>query len=80
MPYGPKGQWRPAGDRACSVHVAKIATGEIEETFAPPRRADGDYPAASRQAAKGAEARAEKLSPERRREIAKMGAQARWRS
>ncbi len=80
MPRGPQGQWRPAGTGACAVHVMKIATGQIEETYEPPRRADVDYPAVSRQAARAAEARAEKLTPERRREIAKMGAQARWGS
>ena len=38
MPYGPGGEWRPADPVACAVHVAKIATGGIEETYAPPTR------------------------------------------
>ena len=32
MPKGPQGQKRPADVVGCAVHVAKIATGEIEET------------------------------------------------
>ena len=36
MPKGPRGEWRPRDDRACSVHVAKVLTGEIEETFEAP--------------------------------------------
>ena len=32
MPKGPKGQKRPANVVGCAVTVAKIATGEIEET------------------------------------------------
>ena len=30
MPYGPKGEWRPADTGACAVHVMKIATGQID--------------------------------------------------
>ena len=36
MPKGPQGQWRPADPRACTVHVMKIATGEIVETLDKP--------------------------------------------
>ena len=32
MPKGPKGQKRPANVVGCAVTVAKISTGEIEET------------------------------------------------
>ncbi len=75
MPRGPKGEWRPADPVARAVHIGKLATGQIEETFEPPRRPDpaGD----SRRASQGGKARAEKLTPERRREIAKSGAAAR---
>ena len=31
MPTGPQGQKRPRDSNACAVHVARIATGEIEE-------------------------------------------------
>ena len=34
MPRGPNGEWRPADPIAAAVHVGKIATGQIEETFA----------------------------------------------
>ena len=76
MPKGPQGQWRPADPVACAVHVGRIATGEIEETYEPPRRPDpaGD----SRRASKAAKARAASLTPERRREIAAAGAASRW--
>ncbi len=36
MPKGPRGEWRPAETGPCAVHVMKIATGQIEETFEPP--------------------------------------------
>ena len=32
MPRGPKGEWRPRDAVGCAVRVAKIATGEIEDT------------------------------------------------
>ena len=76
MPKGPQGQWRPPDPNACAVHVGRILTGEIEETFEPPRRPDpaGD----SRLASKAGKARAASQTPGRRREIAKAGAAARW--
>ena len=72
MPKGPKGEQRPADSHACAVMVARIATGEIEDTpgVAPGRRRSG---------VAGAKARAEKLTSEERREIAKKAAAARWR-
>ena len=75
MPRGPNGEWRPADPIARAVHVAKIATGQIEETYERPRRRDpaGD----SRRASVGGKARAARLTPERRSEIAKSGADAR---
>ena len=79
MPFGPKGEWRPADDRACSVHVAKLATGQIEETYEPPRRADAGHAAASRNAGKAGKARAAKMTPEERSAAALRAAQARWR-
>ena len=78
MPYGPKGEWRPADDRACSVHVAKLATGQIEETYAPPRDPKADHAAASKRASKAAKARAASQTPERRKQIAAAAAGARW--
>lgn len=69
MPKGPNGEWRPGDVVGCAVRVAKIATGEIVE--APPTKHQQD-------ARKGGLARAETLSPERRREIATNGAAKRW--
>ena len=70
MPTGPQGQKRPRDTNACAVHVAKIATGEIEEPK-PSRHAGAGR--------LGGKARAAKLSPARRREIAQMGVEARKR-
>ena len=77
MPVGPKGEKRPADPIQQAVMVAKIATGEMAEEYveAPaskPNRAIGGK--------KGGKARAEALSPERRKEIAKQGAATRWDS
>ena len=78
MPYGPKGQWRPAETGACAVHVMKVATGQIEETYA--RDQTADHVAASRRASKPAKARAANQTPERRKQIAATAAAARWGS
>ena len=75
MPYGPKGEWRPAATGACAVHVAKIATGLIEETYGPP--ADRRRPAPP-DPASGGRGRAAKLTPEQRSTSAKRASQARW--
>ena len=69
MPRGPRGEQRPADVIGTAVKVAQIATGEIEEELSDP---------ASRQR-QGGLARAEKLTPEERSEIARKGAAARWR-
>ncbi|MYE41867.1 MAG: RNA-binding protein [Chloroflexi bacterium] len=68
MPTGPNGEKRPADTNACAVLVAKIATGEIEEKI--DKRRNGGL--------KGGPARAEKLSPERRSEIARKAIAERW--
>ena len=70
MPKGPQSQKRPANAVGMSVMVAKIATGEVQET--PPksgRRASG---------LAGAKARAAALSAVDRKRIAKAAAEARW--
>jgi hypothetical protein len=68
MPKGPQGQKRPADVIGCAVHVAKIATGEIEE------RTNHPQPAKKR----SGRARAAALTPDRRSEIASIAAKARW--
>ena len=72
MPKGPQGESRPGNVVGCAVHVAKIATGEIEDTTkkrVPSRAAGGKI---------GGKARAKALSPERRKEIAQVAAISRW--
>lgn len=69
MPKGPNGQKRPACGVSAAVLVAKIATGEVEDTRSSGRRASG---------LAGAKARAASLSDAERSKIAKGAAQARW--
>lgn len=69
MPKGPQGQKRPADVISAAVAVAKIATGEVEETQSSGRRASGIA---------GAKARAAALSAAERSKIAKAAAEARW--
>ena len=76
MPKGPKGEKRPGNVIGAAIMVAKIATGEIEESDAT--EDDGKDPAAKALGAKGGRARAEKMTPERRAEIAKKAAATRW--
>jgi hypothetical protein len=72
MPRGPQGQKRPADTIGCAVMVAKIATGELVEE--EEQRSVGKI----RSGKAGAKARAQKLTSEERREIAKKAASARW--
>lgn len=76
MPRGPKGEKRPADVIGNAIMVAKIATGEIEETVPPD---DGKDPAAKALGKKGGAARAKSLTPERKAEIARNAAQNRWK-
>ena len=71
MPRGPKGEKRPA------AMVAKVATGEIEEQYDTPPAKDEAAVALGR---RGGKARAERMSPEQRREIAQKAAKARWQA
>ena len=70
---------RPADVNQRAVLIAKIATGEIEDT--PDLK--GKNPAAvalgKLGGAKGGKARAKALSPKKRSEIAKKAAAARWK-
>lgn len=75
MPKGPNGEKRPADAVGLAVHVARIATGEIEDT---PDTDDGKDPAARALGKKGGAARAASMSPERRAEIARAAAAKRW--
>jgi hypothetical protein len=75
MPRGPKGERRPADVNARAVMIAKIATGEVDD--APPD--DGKDPAAKALGKKGGAARAAKMTPQRRAEIARAAADQRWK-
>ena len=75
MPKGPQGQKRPADVIGNAVKVMRIATGEEAEEFDD----DGKDPAAKALGAKGGQARAKKLTPAQRSEIAQLAAEARWR-
>lgn len=71
MPKGPRGEQRPADVIGCAVHVAKIATGDIEDTMYK-------QPNKVRAGLAGAKVRAAALQPERRSEIAREAAVTRW--
>ncbi len=75
MPKGPKGEKRPGDVIGAAVKVMKIATGEIEDTAED----DGKNKAAQELGRKGGQARAKKLSKERRVEIARKAAASRWK-
>ena len=66
---GPQGQKRPADVISRAVMVARIAAGEIEEDGKPSKLTTR---------ASGGLARSESLRPERRSEIARTAANARW--
>jgi hypothetical protein len=72
MPRGPRGERRPADVIGAAVMVAKIATGEIEEPH-------GKAPKRARGGLRGGKARAAKLTPAQRSEIARGAAAARWK-
>jgi len=75
MPRGPKGERRPRDVIGNAVHVTRIATGQIEETFP----ADGGKNKAAQALGQmGERARAKGLSAKRRKEIAKKAARSRW--
>jgi hypothetical protein len=75
MPTGPKGERRPADLIGNAVKIARIATGEDEDT---PPVDDGKDKAAQAMGRKGGAARAKAMTPERRAEIAKAAAAKRW--
>lgn len=77
MPKGPQGQKRPGDVIGAAIMVAKIATGEIAESDASDVDGGKD-PSAKALGAKGGKARAAKLDPQRRAEIARKAAAKRW--
>ena len=69
MPIGPNGEKRPGDVIANAVHVMRVATGEAKETYVDQKK--------SAAGKLGGRVRADKLTPERRREIAMNGVEAR---
>ena len=72
MPKGPQGQKRPADVIGTAIKVAQIATGEVEEKIETGK----EY--ARKGGLIGGKARADKLTPAKRKAIAKKAAKARW--
>ncbi len=73
MPKGPQGQKRKADVIGNAVQIARIATGEIEDTKRDPAKE------LMRQGGlKGGRARAAILSPQKRTAIAKKASKKRW--
>lgn len=75
MPRGPKGERRPADVIGNAVLVARIATGEEQDTPPPD---DGKDPAAVSMGKRGGAARAKALTAHERAAIAKSAAAKRW--
>ena len=71
MPTGPNGEKRPADSIGAAVKVARIATGEEKEE----KKVSS---AAAEMGRRGGKARAQNLSAERRSEIARKAAAARY--
>ena len=76
MPKGPKGEWRPTSTVAAAVYVARLSTGEVQETRDAPSRPDPE--ADHQRARKGGKARAASMTPQQRSALGKAAALARW--
>jgi hypothetical protein len=74
VPKGPKGEKRPADVIGNAIKIARIATGEEKD-----EKDEGLSSAAAEMGRKGGKARASKLTPEKRAEIAKKAAEKRWK-
>jgi len=72
MPKGPKGEKRPADVIGNAVKIMRIATGEEEDTVAAST-------AGAALGKLGGKARAAGMTPEKRAEIARLAASARWK-
>ena len=74
MPRGPKGEKRHADVIGNAIKVARVATGEEEDT----KTDDGKDAAAVSLGRRGGKARAKAMSSEQRSAIAKKAAAKRW--
>jgi hypothetical protein len=72
MPRGPKGEKRPADVIGNAVHVMRIATGEIAETYDKPEGV------AAESGSRGGKARASRMTAKQRAEAASLAAKKRW--
>ncbi len=79
MPTGPKGEKRPRDTNQLAKLMVDILTGQVQDRERTPEERGVD-PAASAMGKKGGSARARNMTPERRKEIAKKAAKARWKS
>jgi hypothetical protein len=67
---------RPRDPNQLAKMIVGISTGEIEDTVTPKKK----RPTAQRAGGlAGSKARAKKLTPQERRDIARIAAQARWK-
>jgi general stress protein YciG len=73
----PKHPKRPRDFSQAAKFVVDVATGQREDREPTPEE-QGKDPAAAAMGRKGGAARAKAISPERRTEIARKGAQKRW--
>lgn len=88
MTRGPRGEKRPDDPAAAAVLAVRIATGEVEEKLDNSATARDAAPHKEKNPAavalgrlggqRGGKARAAKLDPEARKEIARRAAAARW--
>ncbi len=68
---------RPRDPNQLAKAILDIATGEVEDTVSPKKRAISVRGRSG--GLKGGKARAELLTPEQRQDIARVAAQARWK-
>ncbi len=71
MPRGPRGEQRPADVIGGAIMVARISVGDISEPLKEPS-------GRVRSGHAGAKARADKLTSDQRKGIARKAAAARW--
>ena len=72
MPEGPRGEKRAADDVPRAATIGRTVAGEVEDAR------DRIARAAAELGRRGGKARAEKMTPERRAEIARKAAAKRW--
>lgn len=82
MPDGPSRQKRPRDANKLAKSIVDIATGETPDRNPTPEEQGKDPAAVSlgrKGGLKGGKARAAKLTPKQRSEIAKQAAETRWK-